>query len=202
MITTIVAILPILQEINACKSCKYFSCKTCKILYYILRISCKSGGKNEAFLARYKKSCKIFARKDSKNFLARFDNNLATKLSCNFVLQDFCNVFTSCKKSFILSARLNARFCKFCRKNTCKTCIFLARPFLLSCIVECLTNCMGFKSHHITSLIICSLGADTRMHTRKHTHTYTHKHVYHIALQRINYLLRKQACWKAGACLV
>ena len=85
----------VLQEI--CKFCKYISRK-------IFIISCKRCTKNEAFLARNIKSCNNFAQ---DNFLVRFWLNLvrglARKLSCKFFLQDH---FISCKKSFILSARL------------------------------------------------------------------------------------------------
>ena len=64
-------------------------------------MSCKSYTKNEAFLARYKISCKDFASKICKIIFARFRSNLARKLSCKIV--------KTCKKSFIFSARL-ARF--------------------------------------------------------------------------------------------
>ena len=68
---------------------------------------------------------------------------LALKLK--FFLQDkkqeSCKIFISCKKSFIFSARLasfNARSCKSCKKNTYKTCIFLARWFLLGITWICI----------------------------------------------------------------
>ena len=120
---------PILQEI--CKSCKYFSGKTCKICIK----SCKTCTKNEAFLARIENFALILqelARKNCKiSFLPDFNHIL------QFFLASTCKIsarfFNSCKKSFIFSARL-ARFLQdlaqdlaTCKKNACKTCIFLAR---------------------------------------------------------------------------
>ena len=77
---------------------------------------------------------KIFARvlqeKIVNNFLARFDQSLARKLCYNF----FARFFISYKESFNFSARLarySARSCKFCKKNTCKTWIFLQVVFYL-----------------------------------------------------------------------
>ena len=40
-----------------------------------------------------------------------------------------------------------------------------------------LTNCMGSTSHHITPLVINSLGGrHTHTHARTHAHTHTHTH--------------------------
>ena len=98
----------VLQEI--CKSCKYFSCKACKILHIILHKSCKSCSKNEAFLARYEKSCKNLATKNCKiiflqDLIKILQENYLAKFSCKILAR----FFVSCKKSFIFSARL-ARF--------------------------------------------------------------------------------------------
>ena len=86
----------VLQEIS--KFCKYFSCKTCKILHSILHISCKCCTKNEAFLARYKKSCKNLARKNCKiiflqDIIKILQDNYLAKFSCKIFLQDACNIF-------------------------------------------------------------------------------------------------------------
>ena len=132
-ITVSIPVKTVLQEI--CKSCKYFSCKTCKILHYILHISCNSCTKNEAFLARYKTFCKNLARKNCKivflqDLIKILQENYLANFSCK-ILARFC---ISCKKSFIFNARLArfiARSCKSCKKNTCKIWIFLARRFLL-----------------------------------------------------------------------
>ena len=63
--------------------------------------SCKSSTNNEAFLARYKKTCKNLIRKNFKIiFLQDFDHILQR----NYVFpQDSCKL---CKNSFIFSARL------------------------------------------------------------------------------------------------
>ena len=58
----IYSVKAILQEI--CKSCKYFSCNTCKISHY--RSCCKSCTKNEAFLVRYKNLARILQDKIAK----------------------------------------------------------------------------------------------------------------------------------------
>ena len=80
----------VLQEI--CKSCKFFLARFCK--------SCT---KNEAFLARYKRSCKNLARKNCKivflqDLIKLLQENYLVKFSCKILAR----VFVSCKKSFIL----------------------------------------------------------------------------------------------------
>ena len=67
-------VITILQEIS--KPCKYFSRKSCT--------------KNEAFLARYEKSCKNLARKICRiSFLQNFhqilQENYLTTFSCKFL---------------------------------------------------------------------------------------------------------------------
>ena len=93
--------------------------------------------KMKLFLSRYEKSCKNLARKFCKIvFLQEFDHILQENYLTNFSCKFLARFFVSCKKSFIFSARLarfSARSCKSCKKNTCKICIFLARPFLLGC---------------------------------------------------------------------
>ena len=114
---------------KVCKSCKYFSCKTCQTLH-----------QNEAFLARSKKTCTDLARKiEQDNFLARFDQILQEMyVSCSVFLQDQCNIFCFLQeklhlkcKTFMILARFSARSYKSCKKNTCKTCFFLERQFIL-----------------------------------------------------------------------
>ena len=127
----------VLQE--TCKSCKLFSCKTCKILHWILHVSCKSCTKNEAFLERWKKSCKILARKNCKII---FLQDLIKILQENYLADFSCKILTrffiSYKKSFNFSARLasySAKSCKSYKKTTCKIWIFLARRLLLGMYV-------------------------------------------------------------------
>ena len=65
--------------------------------------------------------------------------NLARKLSYNFFLQDFCEIFCILQEKLHFSARLarfvqdqlSTRSCKSCKNNICKICIFLARQFSL-----------------------------------------------------------------------
>ena len=69
--------------------------------------SCKSCTKNEAFLARYEKSCKNLARKFCKIiFLQDFDHILQQNYFTIFSCKILARFFISCKKSFIFSARL------------------------------------------------------------------------------------------------
>ena len=81
----------------------------------------KSCTKNEAFLARYKKSCKKLARKYCKmNFLQDLIKVLQENYLRIFSCKILARVFISCKKSFIFSARLarfNARSCKSCKNK-------------------------------------------------------------------------------------
>ena len=99
----------VLQEIR--KSCKYFSCKTYKILQEILYRSCKSCTTNEVFLQDVKNLAKIFERKEFK--IIFFQDLIKT-------LQIFhARVFISCKKSFIFSARLTRKI--LARLDFCNT---------------------------------------------------------------------------------
>ena len=119
--------------------------------------SCTSCTKNEAFLARYEKSCKDLAKNCKIIFLQDFDSNLARRLSYNFFLQGFCNC-----KIFLHLAR-NSSFlvqdlqdmckiyckilqCKSCKKNTCKICIFLAQLRSYSYVA---TNLIGTKNSYL-----------------------------------------------------
>ena len=69
--------------------------------------SCKSCTKQEAFLARYEKSCKNLARKICKIiFLQDFDQILQENYLTIFSYKILARFFVSCKKSFIFSARL------------------------------------------------------------------------------------------------
>ena len=80
--------------------------------------------KNLARILHARKNCKIIFFQDLIKILQ--ENYLA-----NFSCKILAGFFTSCKKSFIFSARLT-RFCaRSCKNNTCKICIFLARRFLL-----------------------------------------------------------------------
>ena len=91
---------------------------------------------NEAFLTRYKKSCKNLARKNCKIiFLQDLIKILQENYLANFSCKVLARFFISYKKSFIFSAKLarfSARSCNSCKKNTCKIWIFLARRFLPS----------------------------------------------------------------------
>ena len=72
-----------------------------------MHISCKSCTKNEAFLARYEKSCKNLARKICKIiFLQDFDQILQENYLTIFSCKILARFFISCKKSLIFSARL------------------------------------------------------------------------------------------------
>ena len=90
-------------------------------------------------LARLALKMKIFARTEKSCSDLQDFNHI--KIILQFFLQvlaSSCKISTTffnfCKKSSIFSAslaRFHARSCKSCKKNTCKTCIFLARWFLL-----------------------------------------------------------------------
>ena len=69
--------------------------------------SCKSCTKNEAFLARYQKSCKNLARQSCNIiFLQDFDLILQDNYLTIISYKILAKFFVSCKKSFIFSARL------------------------------------------------------------------------------------------------
>ena len=70
--------------------------------------SCKSCTKNEAFLARYKKSLKNLARQFSCKIVIKS----CKKIILQFFLEDFCMSFYILHKNFIFSARL-ARYVQY-----------------------------------------------------------------------------------------
>ena len=73
-----------------------------------MHISCKSCTKNEAFLAKHKKSCKNLARKICKIiFLQELDQILQENYLTTFSCKILARFLISCKKSFIFSARLS-----------------------------------------------------------------------------------------------
>ena len=88
-------------------------------------ISCKCYTKHEAFLARSKKSCNDLARKITAKiiFLQDFDQILQQNTLAIFLARSLQDLLaTSCKcKICKICARFDARSCKFCKRNTCKT---------------------------------------------------------------------------------
>ena len=78
--------------------------------------SCKSCTKNEAFPARYEKSCKNLARKICKIiFLQDLIKILQKPYLANFSCKVLARFFTSCKKSLFLVQDLQD-MCKISRK--------------------------------------------------------------------------------------
>ena len=75
------------------------------------------------FLQDINNLARILQEKLQDNFLARFDRNIARKLSCKYIFQDSCKIFLYlARKDSLFSAspaRFIARSCKFCKKIFC-----------------------------------------------------------------------------------
>ena len=105
-----------MKEIS--KSWKYFLARLARSCTK----SCKYCTKNEAFLARYIKSCnlaRILQEKCKVIFLQDLIKLLQENYLANFSFKTLARFFISCKKSFIFSARLarfSARSCSLARR--------------------------------------------------------------------------------------
>ena len=146
------------------KSCKCSSCKTCKILLYILHISCKFCTINEAFLARYEKFCQNLKRKNCKIISCKIWSKSCKKS----FLQDSCKIFhilqeklpfrcktlqDSCKIFHISQEKLHF-WCMTC-KILCKILQVLQEKYFQDINISCKTVFTGiYQANHALVLMV------------------------------------------------
>ena len=132
------------QEKPSCKKYSYLASTFLARLARSCTKSCKSCTKNEAFLARYKMSCKNLARKFCKIiFLQDLDHILQENYFTIFSCKILARFFVSCKKSFIFSARL-ARYVQDLVQDLAS----LVRKYLQDLHIPCKTIFTGKQLRH------------------------------------------------------